>query len=57
MWYLPAASVTVRRAVLPAAMVGVRFGDIVSPMIASACFVVPLLTTTSVIFRPGAWSS
>src|SRR4029077_5212837 len=54
MWYLPAASVTIRRAVLPAAMVGVRFGDIVSPMIARACFVVPLFTTMSVTLPAGS---
>src|SRR5262245_31710787 len=49
-WYLPAASVTVSRAVLPAASVGVFFGDIIEPMTASPCFFVPLLTTTNVTF-------
>src|SRR5262249_47923008 len=53
MWYLPAPTVTVSRTVFPTAIVGVRFGDIVSPMIASACLVVPLLATTRVTFPAG----
>src|SRR5262245_3506073 len=47
-WYLPAFSVTVSRADLPAGSVAVRFGAIVAPMIARACFFVPLFTTTNV---------